>query len=235
MQKILISSILLFTIVSGIILTIIMNDSTKKDFEDGATVDESKAIIDNGVIPKEKLYMSGVSMLEFENDISDIKVLENASSLIIIGKVLSVDGATNYNENTGKYHYISTYGTLKIEHIIKNDVNVNKNDIIPFSRMGGAITVEQYEKELEPRQIIRQGISQLTEEEKKNLYVEKYVENDIKIEAGKTYLMYLDFSEEKNKYRILGWQYGLREYNQENNTIKNNDTNEYEPLEYNIQ
>ena len=235
MKKTLTFGLLLITLTGVTITTAVFTYANNQKL--GVEGNEDKTPITDyySQISEENLYIRGKSILEVDSDLSNIEKLENNSSIIIIGKVLSVDGATNYEENTQTYHYISTYGTIQVKGIIKRDSNIAVNDVIPFSRMGGAITVEQYEKELTPRQIIRQGISELTDDEKKSLYVERYIENDIKIEAGKTYLMYLDFSTTNNKYRIIGLQYGLREYNQENNTVKNNKTNEYELLKYSVQ
>ncbi len=182
----------------------------------------------------ERIYLNSISSLDFNLDVTDLDYLEENSSDIIIGKVKSIDGTTNYNEKNKSYTFVSTYGTIQVEGIIKSNSKFSLNDTVLFARMGGEITVAEYEKSLEPRQIVRQKIDQLTEEEKKNLYVRMYIENDIEIEAGKTYLMYLSYDESTEKYAIIGFENGLREYNKNNNTVKNNSTGEFESLTYEI-
>ena len=182
----------------------------------------------------ERIYLNSISSLDFNLDVTDLDYLEENSSDIIIGKVKSIDGTTNYNEKNKLYTFVSTYGTIQVEGIIKSNSKFSLNDTVLFARMGGEITVAEYEKSLEPRQIVRQKIDQLTEEEKKNLYVRMYIENDIEIEAGKTYLMYLSYDESTEKYVIIGFENGLREYNKNNNTVKNNSTGEFESLTYEI-
>lgn len=182
----------------------------------------------------ERIYLNSISSLDFNLDVTDLDYLEGNSSDIIIGKVKSIDGTTNYNEKNKSYTFVSTYGTIQVEGIIKSNSKFSLNDTVLFARMGGEITVAEYEKSLEPRQIVRQKIDQLTEEEKKNLYVRMYIANDIEIEAGKTYLMYLSYDESTEKYAIIGFENGLREYNKNNNTVKNNSTGEFESLTYEI-
>ena len=42
---------------------------------------------------------------------------------------------------------------------------------------------------------------------------------------------YLDSFYDYEKYNIVGFEHGLREYNSEDNTMKNNTTREYESLD----
>ena len=71
-----------------------------------------------------------------------------------------------------------------------------------------------------------------------NLYVNNTSRDDITIEKGKTYLVYMNRSDDfhnSNEYSIEAFEYGLREikYDQktlDQITIKNNKTGSYEPL-----
>lgn len=229
MKKILTFGLMSFGI-AGIVLGFSLNHIQKvKDNENSNEESFNKQEKTN-----ERIYLNSISSLDFNLDVTDLDYLEENSSDIIIGKVKSIDGTTNYNEKNKSYTFVSTYGTIQVEGIIKSNSKFSLNDTVLFARMGGEITVAEYEKSLEPRQIVRQKIDQLTEEEKKNLYVRMYIANDIEIEAGKTYLMYLSYDESTEKYAIIGFENGLREYNKNNNTVKNNSTGEFESLTYEI-
>ncbi len=229
MKKILTFGLMSFGI-AGIVLGFSLNHIQKvKDNENSNEESFNKQEKTN-----ERIYLNSISSLDFNLDVTDLDYLEENSSDIIIGKVKSIDGTTNYNEKNKSYTFVSTYGTIQVEGIIKSNSKFSLNDTVLFARMGGEITVAEYEKSLEPRQIVRQKIDQLTEEEKKNLYVRMYIANDIEIEAGKTYLMYLSYDESTEKYAIIGFENGLREYNKNNNTFKNNATGEFESLTYEI-
>ena len=229
MKRILTFGLMSFGI-AGIVLDFSLNHiQTVKDDENSNEESFNKREKTN-----ERIYLNSISSIDFNLDVTDLDYLEENSSDIIIGKIKSIDGTTNYNEKNKSYTFVSTYGTIQVEGIIKSDSKFSLNDTILFTRMGGEITVAEYEKSLEPRQIVRQKIDQLTEEEKKNLYVRMYIANDIEIEAGKTYLMYLSYDESTEKYAIIGFENGLREYNKNNNTVKNNSTGEFESLTYEI-
>lgn len=229
MKKILTFGLMSFGI-AGIVLGFSLNHIQKvKDNENSDEESFNKQEKTN-----ERIYLNSISSIDFNLDVTDLDYLEENSSDIIIGKIKSIDGTTNYNEKNKSYIFVSTYGTIQVEGIIKSNSKFSLNDTVLFIRMGGEITVAEYEKSLEPRQIVRQKIDQLTEEEKKNLYVRMYIANDIEIEAGKTYLMYLSYDESTEKYTIIGFENGLREYNKNNNTVKNNSTGEFESLTYEI-
>lgn len=59
----------------------------------------------------------------------------------------------------------------------------------------------------------------MSNEEKKQKYVSYKAVDDIDIEEGKTYLMYLEYDEDQEKYGILYYEYGLMEV--DTNTINN--------------
>lgn len=229
MRKILTLGLVTIGIVGIALVFSFNNMKNKENFEDNNGTSSNK-----NETTDERIYLNSISALDFNLNVTDSDYLQKNSSDIIIGKVKSIDGATNYNEKNNSYMFASTYGTIEVEGIIKSNSNFSLNDTVLFTRMGGEITVAEYEKSLEPRQIIRQKIDQLTEEEKKNLYVRMYVENDIEIEAGKSYLMYLSYDESMGKYAIIGFENGLREYNKNNNTVKNNSTGEFESMTYEI-
>ena len=60
--------------------------------------------------------------------------------------------------------------------------------------------------------------------------VKDYYYDDVELENNKEYLVFLKFSNDYQKYNIVGFEYGLREYDSNTMQIKNNETNEFESL-----
>ena len=50
-----------------------------------------------------------------------------------------------------------------------------------------------------------------SKEEKNKMYIEEYKDGDIKLEEGKTYLIYMNFDKEENSYLVDLFEYGSRE------------------------
>lgn len=153
-------------------------------------------------------------------DITNIEILKGEAQQIVIAKVIEIERCTNYNEKIGNYTLINTLGNIEILQVLKGDLNINSKT--PFIRAGGTISYDEYQKGViyGNRSQIQGAYDYITERKK----------GDIKIEEGKTYLMFLYYSEYDDRYEIMAYQYGLREYNQENNTVLNNETGEWEDL-----
>jgi len=128
--------------------------------------------------------------------------------LLLFGTVTSIDGSINYNPVTKEYTMPQTVGKIQVNQVLKGDI---KEKEIPFIRLGGVITLSEYEKSLQKEQIEKRGLDKLSQEEKNNEYVSETMEGDISIEKGKTYLMYLIYREDYSSYSIRFFQYGLRE------------------------
>lgn len=180
------------------------------------------------------IIINQVSDLDMIYDNSNTSELEERSDLIIIGKIKKIDGAINYNAAKKQYIMTSTIGTIKIKNIIKGNNIVYENDEINFARLGGTISIAEYEKSLEPRQIVRQGLDKLTEEEKRNSYIKVSISEDIEPQESKDYLIYLKYDADLDRYAIIGMEYGLKEYNENKKLVKNNSTNKWEAIKYEI-
>lgn len=174
--------------------------------------------------------------LDYAIDVSDKKIRYDNSKYIIIGKVKSIDGATNYNEKKQAYTSIFTYGTIEINSILKGNI---ENREIPFIRLGGEISFEEYEKGLKDSQKVKMELVRtLSPEEKKTSFVAYGPEGDIQLEEGKTYLLYMDYDTDDDKYLVRYMQYGAWEVdtNTLNTEILNNKTqNKYNALKNNNQ
>lgn len=164
-------------------------------------------------------------------DYKNMDVLKEDADLIIIGELDSVEGCTNYNEKAQCYMIISTLGNLKVNTVIKGEAE--EGDIIPYIQDGGIINYYEYEKGIPEGRKQKDGyaFANYTDEEKKEMYVEEYPNGSIKLEKGKKYLLFLKYNDEFERYAIRGFQFGVREFNENENTFKNNLTGEFEKID----
>lgn len=108
----------------------------------------------------------------------------------------------------------STYGTLLVNTTILG--NIKEGDQVAYVKPGGIVSVTQYEANDNPESIEKRD--RLREEaglsiDKDHSYYDIAMENDIPLEAGKTYLAYFTYHEDSGKYEIIGLERGLREVN----------------------
>lgn len=180
---------------------------------------------------KDEYVMNVTSSLDMLYDYSNTKLIYEHSKYVAIIKVSKIEGASNYNNIIGEYVNPYTYGTAKVIKVYKGTLD---KDIIKFSRIGGKITYEQMLKgDSSPEKLLKlKNESKYKDVDNSKLYVEYTILKDIKIEEGKTYLVYIhdDSSVIKGAYGIFGLQYGLREVKDNNTLVKNNDTNKWEKL-----
>lgn len=137
-----------------------------------------------------------------------------------------------------------TYGEMLVNTPLRG--NIEKGAIVTYAKPGGIISIADYEKAddpqaIEKRDYLRKQANQQVDKE--NEYYDILMGNDVKIEAGKTYLAYMTYHENINKYEIIGFGTGfrevnmpvqkaftLKEYDLNDYSIKNNDTGEFESL-----
>lgn len=179
---------------------------------------------------KDNIVMKMVTDLNYSIDITDKETRNNNIEYIIIGKVEKIGDSVNYNKAKDTYTQIMTTGTIKVDNVLKGELN---HDEIRFQRLGGIISFAEYEKGLREEQKKKIGLcSRLNKIEKENSYVLYRPDGDIEIEEGKTYLMYLDYNSDYEGYSFRFMEYGLREvkYIGEEIYVLNNVTNEWENI-----
>lgn len=174
-------------------------------------------------------------------DISDPEVVAGRSSNIALVRITSIDGSDNYSEVYGDYVYPYTYGHMTILENIKGELAVGES--VMFYKLGGTLSVDRYyegltEGEKEKFDAIRNNNDTL----RASGQIDIRVSDDITVETGKTYLVYLtpeiSYYGEPNTYAITCFQGGIREARlQETDTrshsdvkILNNFTGEWENL-----
>ena len=160
---------------------------------------------------KSKEVMDIPNSAEIDGDPSDTIDIYKRFPAVALVSIESIDGVDNINQTTNEYTYLFTYGKMKILAVYKGDLQVNAT--IGYTRMGGIIPFDQYYASLYPEQ--QSKIDRNMKDDKPE-YVEKMFEDDIQIEAGKAYLVYLAPDNDYEidglpVYSIGGWEGGLRE------------------------
>lgn len=145
---------------------------------------------------------------DFLYSFEDADVLFEASEYVALIRVDSIDGAINKNEFDGSVMYPSTYGQLTVLHLIKGDLQVKKS--YRYLRAGATIAWDQYLEGLNAEQVKKQRSN--IKDDNIPKFVEVKFLNDIDLEPGKVYLVYLEPSKHiKEGLTIEGLQGGLRE------------------------
>ena len=144
-------------------------------------------------------------------DISKKEIRRKLSDNIVIAKVSKINGARNVDPKTGEETLIMTEGELEILDVLKGDI---KDKNIKFRRVGGKMNYAEY---LKGSPIKREKLKNNPEmdiyskEEKEKMMIEECANEDIKLEEGKTYLMYLKYDKELGTNLVKFYQYGARE------------------------
>ena len=149
--------------------------------------------------------------LDMREDISKKEIRRKLSDNIVIAKVSKINGARNVDPKTGEETLIMTEGELEILDVLKGDI---KDKNIKFRRVGGKMNYAEY---LKGSPIKREKLKNNPEmdiyskEEKEKMMIEECANEDIKLEEGKTYLMYLKYNKELGTNLVKFYQYGTRE------------------------
>lgn len=181
--------------------------------------------------------IDGGALLELAIDYTPEYMLE-LSDAVVIASIISIDGAnTKLDQAVG-----STYGMLVVNNVLSG--NVNQGDKLPFFKSGGIMTLEEWEKyqpenEREKREELRKDAGV----DASKVYLNMHYEYDPNVVEGKVYLCYLKYSNNLQKYEVLGIGEGFRELNIEKSPsvnaktysvssykILNNITGKYESL-----
>lgn len=219
-------------LIAGISVHGVLNNKVNNNVENNiasveSSIDEDKQYVINKTNDADLLI-----------DFSKMENILKESDLVAIVKVDNATGS-NYNPVRKEYVPIYTTGTLSVERVVKN---INKTEIqegnsVEYVRLGGNIKYSEYLKGLTETE--RTKIESLVNSNEKlrdanakdNIVINDKFMEDIEIEEGKEYVVFLKYVSDYDKYNIVGFEYGLREYDSSNNLMKNNSTNEFESLD----
>jgi hypothetical protein len=185
-------------------------------------------------IPSEEIQR-GQTEVEFLWDGNDPYYGYNNLPVAARVHIDSIDGGRTFSPIFDQYVYPQTVGKMTVREVYKGDIK--PGDQLNYSRLGGIITFDEYWSSLNQQQKdkwLSQNNGQRPTPEKK--YVEKKFIDDIDIEVGKDYIVFLLPHSSKDgklhEYFIDGVQFGLREAKGSGaeTTVLNNETKEWESL-----
>jgi len=195
-------------------------------------------IFHNSEFIKNDIYLQEYQLsYGFSRD--DVDKMYKHHEFIAIVKIDKLRPAATYRENIDEYILPFTPGDATVLNVLKGNF---KSEKISFIRLGGTVPFSEYEKSFyeEARSKFNETIP---EKKKSTMFVKNMAVHDIEIEEGKTYLVYMNRSDEfheKNEYTIEAFEYGLREISMTKSdsknldlqtiSIKNNKTGEFEAL-----
>ena len=159
--------------------------------------------------------------------------VEKYAEDIVLAKVTKFGKAIYYDSISSDYMDVFTTGEIKIIKAYKG--GLQENSLISFAKMGGVISYYEYEITLTEEQkvaFLDPSYTKWTVKEKKNKYIETVLQEDIEIKKGKTYLFYMNYSENLERYNLIIQRYGAREYDSKTDMILNNTTGEWEANPY---
>ena len=157
-----------------------------------------------------RIGIIGPADIHYLNDATDTGTIGNVTDFIIIGTVQNIEGVTNYNPTTEEYTVAKTVGTIKVEKVLKGEIN---EETIPFIRTGGYIQFSEYKK---AKSEFINNTQIIGDTPKDDEYILQLESDDILIEQGKTYYMLLEYNTDFERYQINFNQYGLREIDTSN-------------------
>lgn len=204
-------------------------------------VKNNNSNVDNPIISaenREKVFINifsdnesgsyGQPTVEDLNELRDIVIVKIEPGLSYTNYDKIYDLHTKGDEN---YTFVRTIGKCKVLKSLKGDLK--EGEIIEFRRKGGKLLYEEYIKSniskpvndniaVQYKEYIKNGLE--------NIWVSELNKVEIWLEEGKMYLVYL-IKKSWGDYWITSGIQAVREYRQEDNTVLNNITGEFENIE----
>lgn len=164
------------------------------------------------------------------NKMSVDEIMNNDDYYLVIGKVTSIDGATNYNDKQNIYTTIFSLGKMEIIQDLKGNMKDNTIDIM---KRGGKISLNQYEKSLTTSQKEKDEMKNLLNKystQKSTKLVESKSLDEMDIQLNKEYLFTLSYNKDYDRYLINAFPYAMKEVKRDGNKLllKDNESNQFE-------
>lgn len=168
---------------------------------------------------------------------SDIDFIWQPESYPIVALVHidSIDGGRTYSPVFEQYISPYTYGKMTVQEVYRGNVKAGQE--LPYSRLGGIVTYEDYWKSLNKQQQDKILYLNNGKQPDHKEYVKDMASDDIDIELGKNYVAFLtpqsSMDKKVTEYVIGGYQLGLREAKGSGAdvTVLNNDTKQWEKID----
>ena len=201
--------------------------------------------VDNlyGVINVNKENNNALSY-RYDIDTTDLKTIFSSLDYdVVIAKVESISYTnydTKYYTQGGQdfvkedYVPVRTIANVKIIKNIRGDFKVDET--LTVKANGGILEYNQYMRywnyyNMKPLDIdrIEKEYTDYINAGKEEVYISEFGENDIRLEEGKTYMMFIRKMAENEYFTNLSKNL-LREYDENTGMILNNDTKEYQDI-----
>lgn len=201
--------------------------------------------VDNlyGVINVNKENNNALSY-RYDIDTTDLKTIFSSLDYdVLIAKVESISYTnydTKYYTQGGQdfvkedYVPVRTIANVKIIKNIRGDFKVDET--LTVKANGGILEYNQYMRywnyyNMKPLDIdrIEKEYTDYINAGKEEVYISEFGENDIRLEEGKTYMMFIRKMAENEYFTNLSKNL-LREYDENTGMILNNDTKEYQDI-----
>ena len=201
--------------------------------------------VDNlyGVINVNKENNNALSY-RYDIDTTDLKTIFSSLDYdVVIAKVESISYTnydTKYYTQGGQdfvkedYVPVRTIANVKIIKNIRGDFKVDET--LTVKANGGILEYNQYMRywnyyNMKPLDIdrIEKEYTDYINAGKEKVYISEFGENDIRLEEGKTYMMFIRKMAENEYFTNLSKNL-LREYDENTGMILNNDTKEYQDI-----
>lgn len=132
--------------------------------------------------------------------------------------------------------YLSTHGTFDIQQVIKGEESLLKKTV-SYSNNGGKILISDLEidKSIDWKEWEKLIVGvEIPENERNKTYYTQVINKSITFEGNKQYIVCISYDEKLEEYKIYDLVSGAMEYNPETNMVKNNDTGEFEELDWSL-
>ncbi|ALV42157.1 hypothetical protein AU252_14195 [Pseudarthrobacter sulfonivorans] len=207
------------------------------DHESNQQVKQAETSSSNNVyasIPSDEIQHA-ITEAEFIWDAKDPYYGYNRVPVVARVHIDSIDGGRAFSTISDQYVFPQTIGKMTVRDVYKGDVK--PGDQVNYSRVGGTVTFDEYWSSLNQQQ--RDKILHLNNGQRPTAkkYIQKKVLDDVDIEAGKEYVVFLSPQSSKDgklhEYSITGYQFGLREVKGSGaeTTVLNNETKTWESLD----
>lgn len=203
-KKILICSLVLVGIITCILF---VNNNTKN--KEKNVFEHGKSSIDkNSYLSKEgkQVYSETYSPL-LAIDYSKKDNLNRDANYIAIVKINSIE-SSNWDAMNKKYVAVYSKGNATVLNVLKGKLKSSIN----YRRLGGEIGYNEWIKGDVDRKKLEETIG--TPANPNNVIIKSQKKDDIQLEAGKTYLVFMtqySCCNAENEYTIMAYEYGARE------------------------
>jgi len=131
---------------------------------------------------------------------------------------------------------LTTNGYLEVNEILKSEKSIYEKRL-EYYMISGMISLAELEKDktIDWKKWEIENLGKIIPDNEKEFTFFKQVPiKRCEIEEGKQYLVFLKYDEEKDKYNIWDYVYGVMEYDPITKMVKNIDTGEFEEFDWDL-